>query len=372
MPDPTPTGPSTSASPSPAIPPLIPGPVSAMQAPPGPPDALSLPENHTSAFQAEDWPPDTGFYFHLGAVALERDHLTGGGLVFNGGYGSDAKNSLALPPTSFTQVYGFNDVNQPLNLGMRGTLGYYWNGMIIEANVLGLFENTHSRSATAGSSLFVPFTNAPAGFGGDNGLWMEADSVSTYYRSWFITPELNYRFSPEGINETQLIMGIRYLSYQENLGIATVDDFSNPQSKSLVATYSVQTKNNIIAPQVGFDYTHTFQKFDLLTFGLMAKAAPGVDFSTVQTQLVRGDGVVGLSGKRDETGFGGIYDVQGYFDINLMERMHLRFGYNALWFTGLSAASDQVDFNLGNSSGKVNTHGSAFYYGPSFEFQFFF
>jgi Putative beta barrel porin-7 (BBP7) len=367
MPEPTPTAPSMSASPAP---PLIAGPITAQQAPPGPPDSLSLPENHSSAFQAEECPPNQGCYFHLGAVALERDHLSGGGIVFNGGNGSDFLNPLALPPTTATRVYGFDDINQPMNLGMRGTLGYYWNGMAIEASVLGIFENNRTRSAVVANSLFVPFTNAPQGFQGDNGLWMEADGVRTNYRSWFVSPELNYRFAPEGINETQLLMGVRFVTLQEKLGIATVDDVTTPQDPTLVAAYTVQTRNNIIAPQIGFDYSHCF--FEPVVLGLQAKAAPGVNFAQVQTQLVRGDGLSAFSVRRDEVNFGGIVDVEAYIQFDILERLHLRAGYTALWFTGLNAASEQVDFNLANPSGKNNNHGNAFYYGPSFQFEFFF
>src|SRR5947209_6748362 len=81
MPDPTPTAPSTVGGPPAApTPALIQGPMTAAQAPPGPPSGLSLPENHTGAFQAENFPPDTGLYFHIGALAFQRDHLGSGGV----------------------------------------------------------------------------------------------------------------------------------------------------------------------------------------------------------------------------------------------------------------------------------------------------
>ncbi len=369
MPEPTPTAPSTSDA---HVPDLIPGPITAAQAPPGPPDCFSLPANSPSAFQACNFGPDTGVYFDLGIIALERSHLGGPPIVGAGGYGSDVNNPLGLPPSGVTPVYGTNDINQPAHLGMEATLGYFWNGQEIELHAMGIFQNSRSQTAYDPNNLYVPFTNPPQGFGGDNGLWMEADKVGTTFTTSLISPELNYRYSNLVIDETQLILGVRYLSLREKLGITTIDDITTPQDQTMVATYQVQTMNNIIAPQVGFDYEHTFDHLAFITFGFCGKAALGPNFAEIENSLVRGDAYVGFDNHRSSTTLAGIWDLNSYVELNLMERLHLRLGYTAFWVTGISTAAEQVNFDLSNPSGVQHDKGSAFYYGPSVELQFLF
>src|SRR4051812_19161677 len=55
---------------------LVPGPINPLIAPAGPPDSLSLPADHTSAFQLEHYPIEDRCYAHLGATALKRWRLT--------------------------------------------------------------------------------------------------------------------------------------------------------------------------------------------------------------------------------------------------------------------------------------------------------
>src|SRR5262245_41285015 len=54
---------------------LVPGPISPLAAPPGPPSDLSLPSEHTSAFQCEEFACHKHVFFHFGAQALQRNHL---------------------------------------------------------------------------------------------------------------------------------------------------------------------------------------------------------------------------------------------------------------------------------------------------------
>lgn len=369
MPDPTPTAPSMSGE---HVPDLIPGPITAAQAPPGPPSALSLPENHTSAFQANCFGPDCGCFCEIGILALERTHLGGPQVAGAGGYGSDAINPLALPPISVQPVYGTNDIHQPANLGMSGTIGYLWNGQEIELSVMGIFQNSRSLAITDPNQLYVPFTNAPQGFAGDNGLWMEADQVSTTFTSSLLSPELNYRYSSEALYDAQLIIGVRYLNLREKLDIKTIDDITLPQDQALVATYTSETRNSIIAPQIGIDYEHTFDHFQCLTFGFIGKAALGPNFAEITNALVRGDAYSGFNDNRSHVSLGGIYELNGYLDFNILQRMYIRAGYTALWVTGIDTAADQIDFNLATPSGQQSSKGTAFYYGPSLQLHFLF
>src|SRR3954468_8814917 len=50
---------------------LVPGPVNPMMAPPGPPSCLSLPADHTTAFDAGN-PPECSCFAHIGIMSLKR------------------------------------------------------------------------------------------------------------------------------------------------------------------------------------------------------------------------------------------------------------------------------------------------------------
>src|SRR5262249_264934 len=76
---PNPLGPARIPEPMPCAPAgepnLIPGPISPLAAPPGPPACLSLPAGHSGAFQCENFVPDQGVYFHVGTQGLMRQRL---------------------------------------------------------------------------------------------------------------------------------------------------------------------------------------------------------------------------------------------------------------------------------------------------------
>ena len=64
----------------------------------------------------------------------------------------------------------------------------------------------------------------PLGFEGDNGLWLQADRVSSTFQSELFNGELNYRCWNVGISGLEFIAGVRYLDQREKLSIFTSDD----------------------------------------------------------------------------------------------------------------------------------------------------
>ena len=67
-----------------------------------------------------------------------------------------------------------------------------------------------------------------------------------------------------------------------------------------------------------------------------------------------------------------LYELNGFVDFHLLERVRLRLGYNAMWFVHMANVTDQYDFNLQNTNGLNNQSGSVFFHGPMAELQFFF
>jgi hypothetical protein len=354
---------------------LVPGPISPLSAPPGPCDALSLRADHTSAFQCENFPPECHCYFHIGAQGLVRgDHLGGGAIAVLDPQNLDTGNS---PPAGSPVVQRFKDIGQNVNIGVRATVGYMWNdSQAIEFSGFYIPAAYNTVDTINAGRIDAFFQNAPLGFEGDNGLWLQADRLKTTFTQRVLGAELNYRCCNKAFTDVELLIGVRYIDVRENLNIYTGDDDltsldvnGNPDP-TLQATYFIETLNRIVAPQMGLEYALPCTCY--FTFGVSAKAAAGVNFIEVETKLNRGDGFEGFHTRRTTSGFGQIYDVGAFVDFHLLERARLRLGYNALWLVGVATAVDNLDFDLSNPGGRQNKTGSMFYHGPMVELQFLF
>jgi hypothetical protein len=406
MPDPLPCGPSQPP------PNLIPGPVSPLAAPMGPPPCLDLPADHSSAFQCENYVKEFGFYFQPGVQFLFRQRLGAGEIAVLDTIGRsgppllgpremallndankdvaflfsllprDLQNALVreaarlgiplsgglvpfiqrmeqitgldsgLPPVDRNHVALQNNNLVPaMDVGYRGTFGLLWEGQAIEYTGFFAFENDKSIRKNRPFGLDVNFFNAPPGFEGNNGLWLQADRVGMTFGSSLWSNELNYRSWNVGITGLDFIAGVRYVEQRENLDIITDDDGltfplsnGNPDPE-LVASYLVRTRNHLVMGQLGCEYTLPLCCW--LTFGTTWKGAWGANIAQTENELIRGDGLVGFDSNQSSTHFAQMYDIGGYFELNLLERLRLKTGINAYWLTGLATAVDQVDFNLG-------------------------
>jgi hypothetical protein len=368
MPEPIPCG--TGPTPN-----LIPGPLSPMGAPAGPPDCLSLSASTANAFPCEKFPPDEHIYFHVGAQGLVRaDHLGKGALAV-----LDPQNldTGVTPPVGSPVLQRWKDINQDLNWGARATIGYLCDdSQSIELTGFYIASSHTSLNTAIPGQIDVFFNNGPVGFEGDNGLWLQADKLNTTFTQRIFGAELNYRWTNKAIMQAEVILGVRYIDQRENLNIFTDDDGTVlqlaglPQDPTRQALYFIECQNRIIAPQIGIEYGKQFTPW--VTLGFTGKAALGVNLIETQTKLQRGDGFLGFSTNRNSYSFGQVYDVGVVLDFNILERMRLRFGYNAMWLVGVANAVDNLDFNLANPIGTRSDRGSQFYHGPMVEFQFLF
>jgi hypothetical protein len=216
--------------------------------------------------------------------------------------------------------------------------------------------------------LNLPFTNAPTGFGGDHGLWTEADRVTVSNQSALANAEANYRLPVDGI--FQPLVGIRYLDQSEWFANFTEDDaFTNPQATTN-ATYAVHTHNRFITGQLGMEVNLPATRF--LQFNAYAKGAWGANIMNSDVSLVRGDGLVGFDGHRNTTYFGQIYEVGAFLDFYFLQRGRIHAGYQGIWLPRITHAFDQLDYNLAHTTGTGDDKGHEFYHGPVFELQFLF
>jgi len=345
-------------------------------------DPLSLSNNHSSAFQMDDFEPDTGTYFNFGPLFLQRQRLSHNEIaVFEPGIGSNPTGGVPVPKSdagpSFDAIpiQRYELFHQDFNPALGGSLGYYWNGQSIEAAGFFMFQRRDVQSNSTVGQLDSFFFNAPPQFAGDNGLWRQADIITSTFKQQLASAELNYRATNQAVWEGELIFGIRYVDQIESVTIYTDEDsvsFPNALTNQLdQATFQVQTKNRMVGLQTGMEFNQLLCSW--LQVGGIGKVAVGPNFTEVDAHLQRGDGLLGFDTRSyNAHWFSQVYDVKLTADWMPLDRFRLRVGYNALWLVGVTEAANQVNFNLANPLSNAHHTGSIFYQGPSLELMFFF
>lgn len=377
---PSPVGPARIPEPCPdyVAPPLVPGPLRPEIAPAGPGEQLSLPLNHTSAFQEETFPLEQAWWFNIGSQALTR---TGWGSypLF---YTSPVSGPLdsGIVPTRLTPQRVVADANQidlPLMWGVRGSIGYIYDGhYALELAGYTMFQQTNGYNLENPGRLNSYFFNIPLGFEGNNGLWRQADRIQLERTFRLSNAEVNYRYTSGGVTEPELIMGIRYMDMYDRFGIATGDDdiaFLNPSGYAdprRQATLTYTARNRIIAPQLGFEWVPV--NAQIAMFGFNAKGAWGANFTELDGHLSRGDGFTGFDGSKSKVIFSQIYEINAFLDLCVLERMRVRAGYQAMWILNVADSQDQISFDLRDTYGKGSYNGTQFWHGPTMEMQFLF
>jgi hypothetical protein len=379
---PTPVGAARMPEPLPcgtAIPNLKEGPISPDQAPMGPPPELSLPDNHSGAFQCEEFAPECAAYLHLGAMGLMRQRLGSLPIAvldqqappFTG------LDTGVVPPRGAPVVLNANQISENFQPIPTLTVGVTWCGQN-SLEVTGWYMPSNRSQAVAAlpgrlDALFGGQT--PFGFSGDNGMWLQDDVVTIQRETQLINAEVNYRRDNVAIEGCELILGARFIDWDETLKWYTGDDdltfhsaLGAPDPKR-EATYLVRGNNRLALLQAGFDWEHPVWKF--LTFGMQGKAGAGADFAEQTHTLTRGDGFVGFHNVRNEILFSQVYDVSMWFDFYFTERCKLRAGYQVLYMMGITVPEDGVNYNL-KVQDTFNRNGSVFYSGPMIELQFLF
>ncbi len=407
MPVPIPADPSS----IPPAPNLVPGPISPLAAPMGPDDSFSLPENHSSAFQTENYVQESGVYLHVGPMALQRNQLGAGDIAVNNAAVQGLPphllpNDFAPPPPGTASALNFNSVNPALSMGIRGTVGYLWHDQAIEFSSFYVWQNNVTATANDPHSLDTLFYNPPYAFLGQ-GLYRLADTVQLTQGSSLFNAEANYRKLNTVFPGMEFLIGARYVRQNDFLSILSqgTSTILPPPGLSIgqdASIYKVITHNNIVAPQMGLEYA--YNPFAWLTLSCMGKGAWGVNYLTSESNLTRNDGLIGFNSIRHATVFSQIYELGAFADFNSPSgKMRLRLGYTSTWLCGVADAPSQVNFNLlgaeavrafgqanfnnvlsnGNLSqinnaqgniqhGRVNNDGTILYFGPQIELQFMF
>ena len=351
-----------------------------------------LPTDHSSPYSspagaARAW--DNGsasaghgwLYGGAGYMAMQRQRLGHGAaaVLDTASGGVDTGNP---PPAGAAEAADFHDLHMNWNNGLRATLGYFCDGQALELSGFYLFQNSSAKTYADPGRLDTffnvggNFTSAPLGFEGDNGLWLQADVIRLRLQTALGNAEVNYRrwLGPDSC--FNWLVGIRYLDLYERFGLYTGDDdltvlgTNGRPDPTKEATYYVTAHNQILAPQLGFEWTRGLTGW--LAFTMSAKGAWGVNFLTVDVNLKRGDGFLGLHNGRSQTLFSHLYETGFFLDFLPWERARLRAGYNLMWVVDVAEALGQFDYNLAHTSGRTKDNQSIFYHGPLVELSFLF
>jgi len=382
LPEPLPCGPGGMPGPPNAkCPPnLVPGPISPDAAPPGPPEDLGLPPGVKNAFPCEECPTPDHVFFHLGTQGLQRQRLGHSVTAYVDRADTSGLDSgrFAFPFSNIMPVMDPNNINPNMFFGVRATLGLLIEDAGCSVELTGFYipENESRNEVDMPGRLNSFFFNAPLGFEGDNGLFLQADRAQATEQTALGSAELNIRGFSTIFTGCEPIVGVRYVNLQERFslffdddGLVVRDIFGNPDPTRM-ATYSSRVHTNIIAPQIGVEYQKGLVPG--VAFGLYGKAAAGYGISDMEITLTRGDGFLGTHGGRTRHNFAQIYETGVYVGLYFLERLRFRGGYMALWIADIPEAVDQFSFDLSAPHGRQDNTGTIFFHGPSIELQILF
>ena len=342
--------------------------MSGVLAPTGPSNDLSLPSTIPTAW-AKGPIPEEAPYLHLGAMSLQRLHMGNLPIVYRDD--SPVTTPGVVPiPSLLSAVQTTSDLPFNENWGIRGTVGYLCDDAALEVSGFYLPSMTSSATTVDQGRLILLFQNAPAGFQGNHGLWLQADEEVTSLRSTLGSAELNYRWWNRALTDIEGILGVRYLDLQEKLSIFTDESGLSMVDPTNQANYLAASYNRIVAPQFGFEGFLPLGKWANLSF--MGKGAWGVNLVNETIRLKRGDGLVGLDQAHSDTAFGQVYEAGAFLDIFILDRLRLRGGYQALWVVGVNEPTSNINYDLSQPPGNPKADHSIFYHGPMVELQFLF
>lgn len=267
------------------------------------------------------------------------------------------RNTGIAPPPGAPVAQQFNNLVPRMQPGFTGTIGYMYDNQAWEYTSFFALNSSRSVTYAAARGVDVMFYNPPPGFSNFTTgvpLFLQADRVTTTFGSSIASHEFNYRWWNSGLRGFDLILGVRYVDHHDELAIYTDHGATDLTPTGVAepttsATYAVSTRNQIVAPQMGCEWSMGLTRY--FTLGIEGKAALGVDFAKSEVSLVRGDGFLGFDSHMDHTQFSQIYEIGAFAEFNVLQRLRVRGGYNALWLVDVMAAPDQVDYNL---RGNVN------------------
>ena len=305
-------------------------------------------------------PPRCPWYVRAEGVMLLRD-------------AEDATNVAALGNPS-NIVLSTRELDSPFKGGPRLLIGHTlnpWNQ--IEFSYFGLehWSDTvairdDTNNALGAGNLASPFSNFgdPAVQGLDYN-----DFVSIAAKSTLDNGEFNWRHvldMPPGRLSTSLLVGGRFMSIREGFRYESASALPAPLGS--INTLFTHTSNKLFGLQLGallevYSEGRWWVNFEMKGAICQNEAKLDTDFARVDNNGVATE----FLGQRTKHGTSWVGDIALTVVYRFSPRVNARFGYQAIWVTGLALADEnfQRDVNiLTLGPPQVNNTGTVVYHGP--------
>jgi hypothetical protein len=268
------------------------------------------------------------------------------------------------------------DFDYPLDAGVQFMIGRrFTERLSLETTYLGSYEwgdtvfvrNNDANTLGGFGRLTSPFTGfgMPPLQGLDFNNFVLADTTSNME-----SLEINFRYRPDwvpyGPFDCSVLYGLRYVHIDETLNYHSESDF--PAPGGTVNDLAIAADNDMIGAQLGITshfliYPRFWIDWDVKGGVYNNHARQRSVFETTDsngtfTSFASGDG-------RDDTGFTGEVRIIGQYQF--LERLTLRFGYQALWVDSLATAVSNFESNpdtLVLGPGDVFSTDHTVYHGP--------
>lgn len=252
----------------------------------------------------------------------------------------------------FTPLLATGDLEYDSQAGPRITVGYQLNPCLtLESTYFGMHYWESDAVLAADDMLRLP---GPVGrFTAD---FSDADVMAFESAARLESVEVNLiRSGP--CSNWSFLMGFRYLGFEEDLDIASLDLDSG------LSEYDIDATNNLFGMQVGGRWQK--QLGCRLTVDFVSKG--GIFGNAAQQRTFLGDldnAVVLRSSETDQghVAFASEIGVNGTYQIS--SGLAVRGGYNWFWLAGVARASDQLDFTGPVNTGMALDTGTAHFHGP--------
>jgi hypothetical protein len=333
------------------------------------PDGLDDTQDNASLLRA-NCPPD----FNPAATPPRCPwYVRSEGVMFLRDTGSRIDFAALGSPTNI--VLSTRDLDFPFKAGARMLLGRTinpWNQ--IEFSYFGVehWDDTEavrnlSPNAIGGlGNLFSPFTS----FGRPAVVGLDYENfVSISAKSTFDNAEINWRHildMPPGRLSTSLLVGARYMQVREHFQYDSA--LSIPGDSAVQNIVRTDTSNKLFGVQLGALLEFYSEGSWWVNFEMKGAMAQNDGAQTTDFRNIQAAGTTEFLGHRDGRNTAWIGDIALTVLYRFSPRLNARFGYQAIWVTGLNLATENFDqdINLLREGPALLVHhrGSVVYHGP--------
>lgn len=280
----------------------------------------------------------------------------------------------ALPPRALST----SEFDYPLDAGGQFLLGHrFTEHLSLEATYLGSFEwNTgdavrSNNAITVGGLTGTGILSSPfTGFGNPAVIGLDFNNfVNAETRANLESFELMFRYRPDNVPygpfDVSALYGLRYIHVDEDLHYHSESGF--PAGGS-INDVNVATDNDLIGAQLGL--TMHFLILPRFWFDWDIRGGLYNNHARQRTIYQNIDSTAALTsfanvGGRDDTS--GTLDIKVISNYQLLQRLTLRFGYQATFLTSAATAVSNFPTNLDIvrfGPGQIDTTDTVTYHGP--------